>query len=163
MYGEINSLTNKMGYCFATNKYFASLYNVNTHTVSRWISHLEKIGYIYIELIRDKRKEIRERRIYIRDNHYVSKSTYSYVYKSTYPMYENIQDNTNNINKDDLFILIKEKSANISNELYTVLNQLELVYPEEIISIMQSNKVEMLKDIIYVLYNLYNSNFKIYS
>ena len=46
LYGEITSLTNKMGYCFATNKHFSNLYHVDPHTVSRWISHLEKLGYI---------------------------------------------------------------------------------------------------------------------
>lgn len=52
IYGEITSLTNKNGYCFASNRYFANLYNVTLHTVSQWISHLEKLGYINIELIK---------------------------------------------------------------------------------------------------------------
>ena len=75
LYGEITSLTNKMGYCFATNKYFADLYNVTNHTVSQWISHLEKKEYIQIDIIRNDKKEIKERRIFIHDIPYVQKST----------------------------------------------------------------------------------------
>ena len=47
IYSEITSLMNRIGYCFASNKYFADLYNVTIHTVSQWISHLEKLGYLY--------------------------------------------------------------------------------------------------------------------
>lgn len=43
LYGEITALTNKRGYCFATNRYFSQLYDVTTETISRWISHLKKL------------------------------------------------------------------------------------------------------------------------
>ena len=79
MYGEITALANKMGYCFANNKYFADLYGVTIHTVSQWISHLEKQGYLYTEIIRDEKQEVKERKIYINDVPYVQKNTYPYV------------------------------------------------------------------------------------
>ena len=159
IYGEITSLTNRMGYCFAKNKYFSNLYNVNPHTVSQWISHLEKLGYIYVELIKSETKEIKERRIYIKDTPYVQKNTYPYVYKSTYPMYKNIQENNIKYNIDELFILIINNSKEIPKKFYNLLEQLEFLYTEEILSIMQPEKIKMLKDIIFVLFDLYNSNF----
>ena len=159
IYGEITSLTNRMGYCFAKNKYFSNLYNVNPHTVSQWISHLEKLGYIYVELIKSETKEIKERRIYIKDTPYVQKNTYPYVYKSTYPMYKNIQENNIKYNIDELFILIINNSKEIPKNFYILLKQLEFLYTEEILSIMQPEKIKMLKDIIFVLFDLYNSNF----
>ena len=151
IYGEITSLTNRMGYCFAKNKYFSNLYNVNPHTVSQWISHLEKLGYIYVELIKSETKEIKERRIYIKDT--------PYVQKNTYPMYKNIQENNIKYNIDELFILIINNSKEIPKNFYILLEQLEFLYTEEILSIMQPEKIKMLKDIIFVLFDLYNSNF----
>jgi len=159
IYGEITSLTNVMGYCFASNKYFANLYEVTTHTVSQWISHLAKLHYIYIELIRDEKKQIKERRLYICDTPYVQKNTYPYVLKSTYPMYQNVQYNNININIDDLFILIINNSQNIPATFYLILEKLELIYNEEILCMMQEDKIQMLKNIIYILYQLYNSGF----
>ncbi len=159
LYGEITSLTNKKGFCYAKNKYFANLYECTPHTVSRWISHLEKLGYIKIELIRDKRNEIKERRIYIRDNPYVQKNTYPYVLKSTYPMYKKVQENNININKDDLFFYTVNCSEKIEIEFYEILNKLEFLYTKSILSYMQTDKIEMLKDIIYVLYDIYNGDF----
>ena len=159
LYGEITALANKNGYCFAKNKYFANLYGVTTHTVSQWVSNLEKQGFIYVELIKNERKEIEERRIYIRDAPYVQKNTYPYVLKSTYPMYEKVQDNIIKYNKDDLFYFIICKSDKISKEFYFILNKLDFLYTEEMISSMQKDKVKMIQDIIYVLYELYNSNF----
>ena len=160
LYGEITALTNAKGYCYASNRYFANLYNVTLDTVSQWISHLEKLKYITIEMIRDSKKVIRERRIYINDVPYIQKNTYLYVLKSTYPIDENVQEN--NINKiiEDLFILIINNSDKISEGFYSILNRLEFIYTKEILSIMQDDKVQMLKEIIYTLYCLYNSQFK---
>ena len=66
LYTEISSLTNKDGYCYATNSYFSRLYEVHKNTVGTWINNLEKQGYIKTVLIYKKgTKEIIERRIYI--------------------------------------------------------------------------------------------------
>lgn len=159
IYSEITSLTNRMGYCFAKNKYFANLYGVTTHTVSQWISHLEKLEYVYIELIRDKSKEIKERRIYINGTPYIQKSTYPYIFKSTYPIYKNIQNNNIKTNIDDLFIFIINNNKKISTKFYDILSRLDFLYTQEILSIMQRDKIQMLKEIIYILYDLYNSKF----
>ena len=66
LYGEITSLCNEKGYCWATNQYFADLYKVSKITVSRWISTLYKKGYIAVEtLYKEGTKEIIERHLYI--------------------------------------------------------------------------------------------------
>ncbi|MCI9245715.1 MAG: helix-turn-helix domain-containing protein [Clostridia bacterium] len=160
LYGEITSLTNRLGYCFASNKYFASLYDVTNHTASQWISHLEKLGYIQIELIKNDKKEIIERRIYINDTPYVQKNTYPCVLKSTYPMYQKVQDNNIKYNKDDLFILIINNSSEISKQFYLCLSKLEFIYTQEILKNMNQENIEKLKDIIFTLYSIYNSNFQ---
>lgn len=46
LFGEIESLCFKEGFCWATNKYFANLYQVSTRTVERWIENLVTHGYI---------------------------------------------------------------------------------------------------------------------
>ncbi|TXH56684.1 MAG: helix-turn-helix domain-containing protein [Desulfurellales bacterium] len=63
LYGEITAMTNAKGYCWATNSYFAELYGVETATVSRWISALERAGHLAVELVRSPQGEIIERRI----------------------------------------------------------------------------------------------------
>lgn len=51
LYGEITSLCNKEGYCWATNSYFAELYNVSTKSISLWVKQLVEKGYIKSTLI----------------------------------------------------------------------------------------------------------------
>lgn len=160
LYGEITALANSKGFCFASNRYFAELYKVTIHTVSQWISHLEKLGYVNIELIKDDKKEIKERRIYISDTPYIQKDTYPYVLKSTYPIYKKVQDNNINIKIDDLFLFIINNSEKISNEFYSIIKHLEFNYTTDILSIMKEDKIQMIKEIIYTLYSLYNTNFK---
>lgn len=56
LYGEITALCNAVGFCWASNKYFADLYGVDDRTIRRWISALEKENFIYSEVIGKKRK-----------------------------------------------------------------------------------------------------------
>jgi hypothetical protein len=49
MYAEITALCNMNGKCFATNKYFAKLYNVGKGSISGYIKELIKYGYIETE------------------------------------------------------------------------------------------------------------------
>ncbi len=58
LYGEITALSNKNGYCYAQNRYFANLYLVSIETVSRWLSHLQELGYIKIIIHRDENKKL---------------------------------------------------------------------------------------------------------
>ena len=48
LYGEITCLSNKEGYCFASSNYFANLYDTARETISRYLSNLQKYGYIKI-------------------------------------------------------------------------------------------------------------------
>ncbi len=161
LYGEITALSNKNGYCYAQNRYFADLYNVSIETVSRWLSHLQKMGFINIEIKRNENKEIIARYIYIVDVPYRQKNQYPYCQKDQEGIDEKVKDNiiNNNIDEDDLFNLIINNSFKIQSNFYEVLERLELKYNSQIIKIMKEDTVQMLKDIIYVLYDLYNSEF----
>lgn len=64
LYSEITALSNKSGFCTATNEYFSELYNLSKTTVSQLISELSKHGYIKVEIIRNDNKAIEERRIF---------------------------------------------------------------------------------------------------
>ena len=97
LYGEITALSNKNGYCYAKNKYFADLYNVTTVSVSRWISHLQEMGYIETEVVRNENKEIVSRKIYIPHISYIQKRQYPSYQKNQYPY---VQKNTQGINKN---------------------------------------------------------------
>lgn len=62
LYGEITALCNEKGYCWASNKYFSDLYEVDERTIRRWISSLESNRFVKVEIIRV------DRRIYLMDD-----------------------------------------------------------------------------------------------
>jgi hypothetical protein len=64
LFGELTALSNKHGYSFASNNYFAELYSVSKNTISLWIKELIDAGFVSSQLIKDK-NQIIERRIYI--------------------------------------------------------------------------------------------------
>lgn len=63
LFAEITSLSNKYGYCTASNGYFAKLYEVTKVTVSRRIANLKECGYLHVEIIRNG-NEIKQRKLY---------------------------------------------------------------------------------------------------
>lgn len=62
LYGEISALLNKSGECFASNSYFAKLYEVDPSAISKWINHLKEKNYLEIDYI-TQGKEIKQRKI----------------------------------------------------------------------------------------------------
>lgn len=49
LFAEITALCNKSGVCWATNGYFAKLYNVSEKSVSRWVSELIDARFLIAE------------------------------------------------------------------------------------------------------------------
>ena len=66
LYGEITALSNKDGYCYANNKYFADLYQVNIRTIKDLIKSLIDRGYIKSVIVyKDNSKEVMQRKLYL--------------------------------------------------------------------------------------------------
>ena len=161
LYGEITSLANKYGYCFAQNRYFSDLYGVSIETVSRWCSHLQELGYVEIFIDRNEKNEIVARRIFIKDTPYCLKNQYPTRQKDQYPIDENVKDNNMNINMiDDIYYKILKREKTISVHFYKILDILDILYDEKSITILSEDNKQMMKDIFFTLYDIYNSSFK---
>lgn len=95
LYGEIVALSNKEGYCWATNNYFAELYGVSKMTISRLIQELASKNYINVEMKYKKdSKEIEAR--------YIKICIYP-IYKNVYtPIYKIVEDNNTSINNTSI-------------------------------------------------------------
>ena len=124
MYSELTALSNKNGYCNATNSYFAELYEVGKNTVSLWISDLEKAGYIKTKLMYEAgTKNIKERRIYIsdpitkNDDTYHEKEVDPITKNDDTPITKNREDNNTSINNTRLIIT--------NNNLETIIEDQE--------------------------------------
>lgn len=90
LYGEITSLCNEKGYCWATNQYFADLYHCSVSAVKKWISALVKKGYISLELVyKEGTRQVLQRKLYINP----SVNFYTTPYKNVYD--PSIKNNTN--------------------------------------------------------------------
>ena len=58
LYAVITVLSNKEGYCFATNNYFAKLYNCTTRAIQGAISKLQERGYVKIVIENNYKRKI---------------------------------------------------------------------------------------------------------
>ena len=138
LYGEITALCNEKGYCWASNSYFAELYEVSDITISRYISELKEYGYI--KCIYDKTQEnIDKRKIYIRPSYQngqdgLNRNDNTVLTKQSIPSYQNGQDglnrnvkhnNTdNNINNNTVSVCETHAHEN-KNEVDILLNSTE--------------------------------------
>lgn len=97
LYSEITALSNKYGYCTATNSYFSKLYRADKSTVSRWVSHLEKCGYVQVEQTRNG-KRIMQRKIYPVATPLLTKRSIPYAQKDQYPIDKKVKGNITRVN-----------------------------------------------------------------
>lgn len=112
LYSEITALSNKTGLCYATNKYFADLYEVENETISRWISHLKELNYIDIEIVyKNDTKEIEKRIIKINGipidkniNTYIPNNQERYCENNQEGIDEKVKENNTSINNTSINI-----------------------------------------------------------
>lgn len=104
LYGEITSLCNEKGYCWAANQYFADLYHCSVSAVKKWISALVKKGYISLELVyKEGTRQVLQRKLYINPSVNFYTTPYKNVYdpsikNNTSPSIEMYTDNNKVIN-----------------------------------------------------------------
>ncbi|MCG2522388.1 helix-turn-helix domain-containing protein [Staphylococcus epidermidis] len=145
MYGELTALSNKYGYSYASNNYFAELYNVHKKTVSTWISHLKEKGYIDTVVIRDENMTVTERRIYITAP-YPSNHGEGYPQKSGDPIHKKTEENNTRINNTRINRDSDETSKSfqyINNNLEIIQSPLKAQQLEETIKDFKDNKLEI--------------------
>lgn len=56
LYGEILSLCDKKGYCWASNNHFAKRFGVSITSISLWMTSLRENGFIKCQIKENKRK-----------------------------------------------------------------------------------------------------------
>jgi len=130
LYGEISSLCNKNGCCFATNQYFAELYKVSKTTISILIKELVDNGYIISEIeYKEGTKEILNRYLRIVKGGYLRKLNGGIKEKLKD---NNTRDNNTSINKkenikrkifekptiEEIDLYCKDRNNNISAEMF---------------------------------------------
>lgn len=121
LYGEITALAKRTGECWASNKYFSELYDVQINAVATWIRHLKERGYIEIEYTYHG-KEIEQRIIKVggiqKDTTWYSKRYEGGIQKdmggsiqkdTTYLINNNNSINNININNNKKKEIYKEK------------------------------------------------------
>ena len=151
LYAIITVLSNKKGYCYASNAYLGKLLNAQQHTISKWVSHLKSLGFLCLDIIKNDKGEIIQRRIYPNDTHYTINRTYPYSIDRTEGMsqkgqYNNIIDKEKEIPKE--FINVD------FNEINVALRRFDMLYPKPILDIMSEENLESVKNITYIIGNL---------
>ena len=115
LYGEITSLCNKEGYCWATNSHFAELYNVSNKSISSWVKQLVQKGYIKSTLIyKEGTNEILHRYLHLCGEG-MEKNFHN-------PMEKKVKDNSKSINtkKNNKIESIEKHLSTINNPLLNI-------------------------------------------
>lgn len=142
LYGEISALSNEKGYCWASNKYFADLYNVSTTTISLLIKNLIDSGYLKSILVyKEGTKEIKNRYLII-VNEGIEENLKTYLKKLKDPPQEKLKENNTSINNIN--------NNNIYKTLIEFYNNLD-IYPKILkLTKKREDKIkERLKDVGY--------------
>lgn len=111
LYALITSLSNKEGYCYASNKYLASHFDVDPVTISKWLTNLRRHNFIYVEIQRNENKEIINRKIFPNDVPYRLNNLYPYSSKCQGGIDEKVKENNIKDNNINTYIVAKQNYA----------------------------------------------------
>lgn len=124
LFSEITSLTQAIGECWASNDYFAKLYNVSQSTISRRVSKLRKLGYITVDLVYKDGSKTIDKRV-VRIAHTYTQNCVDPIRKIAHtPIRKIAQEN----------ITSKSNITSINNKPYSPLEAFELfwnLYPKK--------------------------------
>lgn len=160
LYAIITILSNKEGYCFASNAYLANLLDVKPHTITVWVSDLREKGFVLLDIIKNDKGEVIQRRIYPNDTPYVINKTYPHVINMTEGTLQKRQYNNISINKiDRLFNYIINKKEEFPaefskvdfDEIYRLLERYEMLYIQDSIQYITGENLEKIKNITYAI------------
>jgi hypothetical protein len=155
MYGEITALTYKTGECWASNNYFAKLYNTTPQAISKWILDLKEKGYINLDYEKDGKqykKRIIKVSIYIDrvstkiDGGYQQKFKENNTSINNTSIKENIKrkyfenEELNDLFNEFLELRKKLKCKNTDRAITLLLNELNK-YPDDIKKEMINNSI----------------------
>ena len=156
LYTEITALSNSKGYCYATNSYFANLYDVHKNTAGTWINNLEKLGYIKSRIIYETgTKNVKERQLFIVTP--INKNVARYQQKDCdpinekidTPINEKIEDNNtryNNTRYNNKKINKKEtqKDTHVKNNIDIALEKVNAISNDKLNIIFLQNNITSL-------------------
>lgn len=158
LYNDLIKLSNKKGYCYATNKYLSEEFGVHPDTISHWLTSLERANYIERKEVHDQRtRQVIERRIYIVKpndmNEEVSTDTTSE--KCPRGVGDSVEDNLLNKSFKSLKQEEEEKEDTEANELFSVFKNLNQTITDNEKHVLRLFKKEFGKD--FVLYAINKS------
>lgn len=156
LYGEISALLDKSGICYASNNYFAKLYEVDPSAISKWISHLKEKEYLDVDYIRQG-KEIKQRKIKVIG---IDKYQQGYCQKNkenkeeeeyNSKIYSLIENNFNRVLSPIEYEIIKEwdysyEIIELAVKEAILHNAKTIKYIDRILFNWKQNKVETLED-----------------
>lgn len=111
LYACITSLSNKEGFCYASNKYLGGLMEANEDTISKWVNHLKREGFVYVQILRNEKKEVLQRRIYPNDVPYRINKLHPLRTKEQEGIDQNAEDNNINNNNISTHTVYKKQYA----------------------------------------------------
>lgn len=167
IYGEISSLSNKTGYCFATNNYFAKLYRCTNRTIQNAILKLQEKGFIKVVI-----ENRNQRKIYLASD--IGNKENLIECKNNVIGYEdfftgghenNFTHNIINNKIDRLFNYIVKIENQIPKEfevyeekILDVIKRFEMNYSKSVLISMSEENIEKVKIICFCLAMLVKEN-----
>ena len=118
LYGEITALTYKTGICYASNNYFARLYQVDASAISKWVKNLQDKNYISVNYVKENNQIIR------REIRIVGIDKYQYVLTKDNGGYcQKNKENNTSINNTSIKENVKRKDYFEDEELNNLFNE----------------------------------------